>query len=274
MRPQSSKYLLNFLISAIFSVLSIRLYLHLTNYPQVIFGSWHIAHLFWGGILMLISFILIFLYKSSIILYFASILAGLGWGQYIDELGKYISHDNNYFFRPAIILIYISFIIIFLIYHFANNRLQKKQTTIPIFQSFILKLTKFKPLFLILAIYSIYYSIDKIIDFYAIFTSSSRLFTIYSEYQHYVFNSRSDDYLIFIKLASDFISTLLIISGWYYYLSARRRSGLKLFRLSLLVNIFIGAVVKFYFEQFSAVFSLGISILVLTLISSRGKLVK
>jgi len=34
--------------------------------------------------------------------------------KFIDELGKFITSDNNYFFQPTISLIYIVFIIIFL----------------------------------------------------------------------------------------------------------------------------------------------------------------
>jgi hypothetical protein len=273
-RQNSSNYILNFLISSIFSVLLVRLFLHFTNYRQIVFGSWHIAHLFWGGLLMLISFILIFLYKSKTILNYASIIAGLGWGQYIDELGKYLSRDNDYFFRPAIILIYISFVLIFLVYYFVHTRLQPRHTQISIFNSFFHKLSSFRPLFIVLSIYSLYYAFEKIYDLYYIFISSSRLNTIYSVYQNYDFFSKGDNYLIFIKIAIDFISTIFILLGWFFYLTRRKISGLKLFRFSLLVNIFIGAVVKFYFEQFSAIFSLLASILVLIYISSRSKLVK
>ena len=205
---------------------------------------------------------------------FACILAGLGWGQYIDELGKYMSRDNNYLFRPAIILIYISFVLLFLIYYFVHTRLQPRHTQISVFNSLLSKLSTFKPLFLILSIYSIYYAFDKTVDLYTIFSSSSRLNAIYSLYQNYDFLSKGDNYLIFIKIISDLISTILILLGWFFYLTRRKISGLKLFRFSLLVNIFIGAVVKFYFEQFSAVFSLLASILVLIYITSRTKLVK
>lgn len=205
---------------------------------------------------------------------FACILAGLGWGQYIDELGKYMSRDNNYLFRPAIILIYISFVLLFLIYYFVHTRLQPRHTQISVFNSLLSKLSTFKSLFLILSIYSIYYAFDKTVDLYTIFSSSSRLNAIYSLYQNYDFLSKGDNYLIFIKIISDLISTILILLGWFFYLTRRKISGLKLFRFSLLVNIFIGAVVKFYFEQFSAVFSLLASILVLIYITSRTKLVK
>ena len=45
----------NFLVSAVASVLLIRLYLFLMGYPQIAPGNLHFAHMLWGGILMLIA---------------------------------------------------------------------------------------------------------------------------------------------------------------------------------------------------------------------------
>jgi len=44
----------------------------------------------------------------------ASILSGVGFGLFIDELGKFITRDNNYFFQPTIALIYLVFIGMFI----------------------------------------------------------------------------------------------------------------------------------------------------------------
>jgi hypothetical protein len=42
-----------FLVAAISSLLLLRFLLYLTGYPQVGGGSLHIAHMLWGGLLML-----------------------------------------------------------------------------------------------------------------------------------------------------------------------------------------------------------------------------
>ena len=45
----------------------------------------------------------------------AALLAGAGFGTFIDEVGKFITSDNNYFFEPTIGIIYIIFVAVFLV---------------------------------------------------------------------------------------------------------------------------------------------------------------
>ncbi len=111
-----------FLLAAITTILVIRTQLWLTNYPQLGGGGLHIAHLLYGGIFMLIAiwFTLINLNRWAHTT--TAVLGGVGFGFFIDELGKFITSDNNYFFKPAAGIIYIVFIILFLVMRELSRR--------------------------------------------------------------------------------------------------------------------------------------------------------
>lgn len=105
----------NFLVSAVSSFLALRFFLNLFNYPQVGKGEIHIAHMLWGGLLMVLALIITFSFLTKHSQNIASIIGGVGFGAFIDELGKFITRDNNYFFQPTIACIYILFILLFLL---------------------------------------------------------------------------------------------------------------------------------------------------------------
>ncbi len=103
-----------FLVTAAASVLGIRFFLAITGYPSLRPGSLHIAHVLLGGALMAIALIISLGYINKSAYYLTAALGGIGFGAFIDELGKFITGDNNYFFQPTAALIYITFILLYL----------------------------------------------------------------------------------------------------------------------------------------------------------------
>ena len=64
---------------------------------------------------MLVALILLLTYLDRTVQHVAAIIAGLGFGTFVDEIGKFLTADNDYFFRPAVALIYVIFVGLFLV---------------------------------------------------------------------------------------------------------------------------------------------------------------
>ncbi|HEU5432392.1 MAG TPA: hypothetical protein VFU81_12060 [Thermomicrobiales bacterium] len=113
-----------FIVSAAASLLAVRIYLEATGFPQVGGGGLHIAHMLWGGLLLVVALLSAITLLGRQVRIVAAVVGGAGFGIFIDEIGKFITSDNNYFFRPAIPLIYAIFVLIYLGYLAALDRLR------------------------------------------------------------------------------------------------------------------------------------------------------
>ena len=331
-RVNASNQILEFSIWAILSLLGTRIFLVVFNNPVIGRGNWHIAHVLWGGICMLIGILIFLVFYGRNSVRYASIFSGIGWGMFIDEIGKYITSDNNYWFRPAIIFIYISFIFLFFLYRLLEKKytkthsacwhellqdcqelidsdleitekrellqkihrfekmtpshLEKKilfdlkdwvESTIPLkdkvqfdpakiialsLKTTYNRLFKKKLIFYGLFSYSLWYVFDKIYDSIRLLFHSNKAALLLDYYRHYDFFSRADVYMITIKFIIEVFVACLFAIGLYFWLRKKTVKGIQFFQLGLLVNIFIGSILKFYFEQFSAVLSLILALIV------------
>jgi len=111
-----------FLIAAVTTVIIIRLQLWITNYPSLSPGKLHIAHLLWGGVFMTASIWMLSSYIGRRLVAPAAILGGIGFGFFIDEVGKFVTADNDYFFQPTAAIIYVVFIVLFLLSRWIGGR--------------------------------------------------------------------------------------------------------------------------------------------------------
>ena len=110
-----------FLVNAIGAVIVIRAFLVFTGYPQLGGHGLHIAHMLWGGLLMLCALLLVLFFLDQV-RYIAAVVGGIGFGTFIDELGKFITSDNDYFFQPTFALVYAIFLTLFFAMRFGLKR--------------------------------------------------------------------------------------------------------------------------------------------------------
>src|SRR5262249_13015326 len=93
-----------------------------TGYPQVGNGTLHISHAIWGALMMAIAIICAISYLPPFTRAFVAFLGGAGFGWFIDELGKFITRKVDYFYQPTIALIYITFVVMYLVFRSVQVR--------------------------------------------------------------------------------------------------------------------------------------------------------
>jgi hypothetical protein len=115
-REGAEHYLLYSLLSFAASVSLTRLFLELTGYPQLATAELHIAHVLWGGLLLFIAALLPLVIANRWVYTAGGLLSGAGVGLFIDEVGKFITQTNDYFYPPAAPIIYAFFLLVVLFY--------------------------------------------------------------------------------------------------------------------------------------------------------------
>jgi hypothetical protein len=111
-----------FVVSAVTTVLATRALLAATGYPQIGANGLHIAHVLFGGLLMLFALLAMLSFIGSASGDAAAVVGGVGFGLFIDEVGKFVTADNDYFYRPSIAIMYVAFVSIMLSARWIRDR--------------------------------------------------------------------------------------------------------------------------------------------------------
>ena len=110
-RQHAAGYIFTMMISFAAAVLVTRIFLELTGYPQIGDENLHIAHVLWGGLIVALGAALPLVFSNNSIYGVSATLSGIGLGLFFDEVGKFLTQNNDYFFRPAASIVYILFLL-------------------------------------------------------------------------------------------------------------------------------------------------------------------
>jgi hypothetical protein len=117
-RSDADRFILIAVVSFAISVVGIRWWLQLTGYPKIGGGELHIAHMLWGGLLLVVAGLLPQVVVGTWVKEASAVALGAGTGLFIDEVGKFITTSNDYFYPAAAPLIYgvlLTFVLAFIL---------------------------------------------------------------------------------------------------------------------------------------------------------------
>ncbi len=275
-RDQDTGSLLELLmVTAIVTIVVNRAFLAATGYPQISPGQLHIAHMLWGGLFMLAAIVMVFRYWNPSVRRFAAFAGGAGFGLFIDELGKFITRDNDYFYRPAIAVIYVIFIFMFLVFRSLAERSLLSKDEVKVNRSIrehtgdmhdtssrILKVydnvrNQLKRVY------------ESAMDTRGFITGLMLVFIFLNLFQlAMVFGVEKPGWLPLantsgMSLVGVFAGGVMVLVGLMVFRRSARRAFLW-FKRAVLVNVFITQIFLFYASQLTALYGLGMNILFYT----------
>lgn len=257
---QAPRLIEYFLVSAISAFLATRLFLGLTGFPQIGGNGLHIAHMLWGGLLMLVSILTSLISPLGKNRVFVAISGGVGFGLFIDELGKFLTSDNNYFFQPTIAIVYIIFIFLFLLARHLSQNNQEGQDSIFNWiknRKFYLIYNKIIRHKIVSRLILAYFILKTIFYFVIVLPLLLRPGLLIKNLQ------------IFITFITLGIIGLFVLNGVFLYLRKQKIKSYRSFMTANLIGIFIFLVFQFANQQFFALIDLIISLVIYNVIYEK-----
>lgn len=120
--PEAVGHMVAYVVSAVATIMLTRGFLAATGFPQIGGAGLHIAHVLWGGLLMIAAQVIALSFIGPIIRPVTAVVGGAGLGLFIDEVGKFVTSDNDYFFQPAPAIMYVVLVLIVLVVHVLHGR--------------------------------------------------------------------------------------------------------------------------------------------------------
>jgi len=232
-----------FVVASVLTIIITRLYLLLTGFPTIGGSHVHIAHVLWGGGLLTVALLMAMLAQHMDRLPIA-VVGGAGFGLFIDEIGKFVTHDNNYFYKDAFYLMYLSLLGIWLVTRLIIIRFEKRTFFLPA------EWPDKQWMRVLIFIWSLVQIIDSIVAIATLHVAS-------------------DTYKTLSPAIATFFSSLYLITliaGVSLYVSHRMPAAARVLRMAnVLCLIFVSPVLYLYSPVFATIGAIGACIAAMAL---------
>ncbi len=131
LRPGADRRLLLVVAAFGVSVVATRAFLGATGYPRLGGGEFHIAHVLIGGALLFAGGLIALISIDDRAIDAGALLIGAGVGLFIDEVGKFITSNNDYFFPVAAPIIYTVFMLVVILLLVVRERFGESLVPVP-----------------------------------------------------------------------------------------------------------------------------------------------
>ncbi len=118
----SARHLTVLVVAFVVTVTVTRVFLALTGYPRIGGTTYHLAHALWGGLLLTAAVVVVLAWANRWALQLCAVLGGVGVGLFIDEVGKFITTSNDYFFPLAAPIVYVAMVLLAWVAYRARRR--------------------------------------------------------------------------------------------------------------------------------------------------------
>jgi hypothetical protein len=110
--PGTTRHLTVLVVAFVVTVTVTRIFLAATGYPRIGGATFHLAHALWGGLLLTVAVLAMLAWANRWALQLGAVVAGVGIGLFMDEVGKFITTSNDYFFPLAAPIVYLAMVLL------------------------------------------------------------------------------------------------------------------------------------------------------------------
>ena len=268
-RREAERYIQLSVLGLAASITLTRFILEATGYPQLGNETLHIAHCLYGGVILYIGCLLPLIYSNKWAFTWSGILSGAGMGLFIDEVGKFMTVNNDYFFPAAAPIIYGFFLLTVLLYVGVARRSDQIEEvddsysleSVPEreFQAqvkgFLFKWSTQSRLKVILLAGMFLFGIGACIRLAYYYSGGAVLLEtlLYSRISDLPYISSNAIFLATVQLWLEGLVGVLLLIGSIFLVTGKERTGITFGSYGLILSLVGVNLISFYIDQFGTI---------------------